>query len=310
MPGKSRFWHFMNFFFCQLMILFGFQIYKKIRKEFPDKHLFFVPSKSVGDVLFYCYFKDYMFDYFGSDESKTILIWANENSNACKTFQISNVYPISMPKLAALQMAYNYYGTEKMDLVNAYSWCLFDYGNIQNKNIRPHHQALPDCREKLLSQLSDIDCVPGRTVVLSPYEQTLSAYQECVPELSFWSELAEALKNEGFSVCTNCRGDEKEPPISGTKQIFPRLNECEELVTLAGAAVILRSGFADFAAMSPVSLIILYPSARFWNYFKLWSAEDVSNHHDIIYKGSIEDTEYRRELINEIIKLVNHEKLN
>ena len=310
LPGKSVFWNFLNFFFCQLMILFGLSVYKKIKKEFPDKRLLFIPSKSVGDVMFYCYFKDYMYDYIDSNESETILIWADGIVNACKTFQIPNVYPISMPKLAALQMAYHYYGIEKMNMVNAYPWCLFDLVNIQNKNIRPHPPALPDCREKLLSQLSDIDCVPGRTVVLSPYEQTLTSYRENIPEPSFWSELAEALKNEGFSVCTNCRGDEKEPAIPGTKRIFPKLNECSELVTLAGASVMIRSGFADFTVLSPAPLVILYPSSQYWNYFKVWGTDEFSDHHEIIYKGTIDEPEYRRELINEIIKMVKHEKID
>lgn len=303
-PGKSKFWNFMNFFFCQGMILYGMRIYKKIKKEFPDKKLIFIPSKSIGDVLFYCYFKDYMYDFIASNENDTILIWENDLSNVCKAFQISNVYHIPILKLAALQMAHHYYGTSKMDLSSVFAWCVFDYGNIKNKNIRPHLPELPDCKEKLLGQLSDIGCVSGQTVVLSPYEQTLTAYNECIPTMLFWSELAEALQKEGFCVSTNCRGDEKEPPIPGTSHIFPRLDECEELVTLAGAAVILRSGFADFTAMSSATMVVLYPSTQYWNYFKLWGTENFPNHNEIIYKGEFDDMEYRRELINEIIKLL------
>lgn len=300
----------MNFFFCQFMVLYGLSIYKKIKKEFPDKQIVFIPGKSMGDIFVYCCFKDYMFDSLNVNEDETILICAYSSKNACNAVQISNIHPIPMSSLAALSMAYNYYGAEKLDMVNAYTWCLFDYGNIQNENIEPHPPSLPECKDKILKQLSDIGCVPGKTVVLSPYEQSFAAFGECTPVSLFWEELAKALKKEGYSVCTNCKGDEKEPPVAGTNSIFPRLNECHDFLALAGASVILRSGFADFTSMSSAAIVVLYPSEQYWQSFKIWSNESFPNHHEIIYNGSVEDKAYRRELINEIIKRVKYEKSN
>lgn len=310
LPEGSAFWSFMNFFFCQFMILYGSRVYKRIKKEFPDKQLIFIASKDAGDVVFYSYFKDYMFQLLKKNESDTILVCTNSNVNSYKALNISNIYPIPMPEVAALSMAYHYYGSEKMDLVNAYSWCLFDYGNIQNKDIKPQHPKFSVNKENLLSALSDIGCIPGKTVILAPYEQQITVEHELVPVWQFWSELAEALKNEGFNVCTNCRGDQSEPPIDGTKHIFPRFGDCEELISLAGYSIILRSGFADFTAMTDGTVIVLYPSARFWNKYRIWNSCDISNHHEIIYQGSIEDEAYRKKLIDEIVRKVQYEKIN
>lgn len=306
-PGKSTLWNSMNFFFCQVMVRYGIHIYKKVEAEFPDKQLFLIPTKDAGDFVHFSYFKNYMLDHLHIKEDKMMLICAESSMPSCRALNLSAVYPMPMSKLSALSMAYHYYGREKMKLTNAYVMCLFDYGNMQNESIKPCLPKFAFKRENVLLALSDIGCAAGKTVVLAPYEQAITAEKEQIPVSVFWEELAEGLKSEGFDVCTNCAGPPKEPPVRGTKRIFPLLQECEGLVETAGTAIVLRSGFADFAAMTQGKFIVLYPSKNYMDRYKLWNSRDLKSHYDIVYEGAIETKEYRKELIEKIIGMVKHE---
>lgn len=308
-PGESSFWSKMNFFFSQAMVLYGKILYKKIKKSFPGKQLLLITSKSAGDCVFYGSFKKYLLDYIDKTDSETVLICTAENVRLYKAMNIPNIYPIPMYKLVAIAMAYKYYGREEIDMINAYSICVFDYGYGQNNILKPERPDFVCDEDKIPLILTNIGCTPGRTVILAPYEKTISAEKTAkIPVKIFWEELANALLERGFDVCTNCAGGDAEPPVLGTKRIFPDIGECDALVQSAGAAVVLRSGFADFAAMTGGNLTVLYPSRDFWKKFRLWNTEDFDNHFEIIYENGIEDAKYRKNLIEKIIKQVEYAK--
>jgi hypothetical protein len=92
----------------------------------------------------------------------------------------------------------------------------------------------------------------GHTVILSPYAATLAQ----IPEY-FWIELAQMLKNKGFTVVTNSSG-EKEPAIVGTDSVFFPLNIAPQVIAKAGYFIGVRSGFCDVISSSKAIKIILY----------------------------------------------------
>lgn len=307
-PGDSPFWQAMNFFFCQAMILYGIQVYKAIKKQFPDKTLIFFPANSGGDAVFYGFFKEYLFAFIGKNENETVLICSQYMKKPFDAVNAANMYLLPMWKICALNMAYHFYGSEKVDLVNTYGIIIGEYGNIRNKDLQARPLNFKVDKEQVTTVLSNANCRPGRTVILSPYENSLTEVQWQIPVRAFWEGLANALKAAGFDVCTNCLGDSKEPVIKGTSRVFPRLNECEELVDQAGATVILRSGFADWVSFSRGTMVTLYPSERAWTCFRLWNTKDFKNHHEIIYEGDVSDEKYRQELISQIVEMVKDAK--
>ncbi len=304
-PGDSRFWRLLNFFFCQVMILYGTALYKKIRAKNPDKTLLLFSTNSAGDALMYGYFRDYLYRYIGSEE--VVHICSDYQSRPLEAIGARPLCPLGRGKIAALSMAAHFYGRDKIDIVTAYGTVIPDHRNITNKELRPHPPRFEFDSEAVDRQLAEAGCAAGKTVVLSPYANSLWDLGEKRVGPDFWHELAEALKDAGYCVCTNGAGGEAEPPVPGTKRIFPKFGECEELVSRAGAAVVLRSGFADYVALTRGTLITLYPSVAYWNRFQL-GVEEIKNKHELICDGAWEDEEYRSELVTRIVGLIKNEK--
>ena len=305
---QGRFWHTMNFFFCQAMVIYGMNCYRKVKKQNPDKHLMLMPANSAGDILVYSYFKKYMLQRLNKSEEETLLLCSEYNKRPSMACGIKNACFLPMPQIAAISMALNYYGTDRMELTDTHKWCIFDYGNIQNPDIVPVRPAFACNPEKTAETLNKIGCVPGKTIVLSPYEQTLTLHKLPKPVPEFWTELSQAFKERGFCVCTNCRGDEKEPAVKGTEAVFPAFGECEELVSVAGGAVIIRSGFADFTAMTRGAVVVLYPDKDFFGNFRIWLTEKYGNHYEFIYENDLGDAVYRKKVIDSIVEKISDEK--
>lgn len=305
---ENAFWNFMNFFFCQCMILYGKHAYQKVRKKFPDKQLLLLPIRNAGDILFHSYFRSYLLDYLQKKEEETLLLCAENTRKACEACGLKEIYLLPMPKISAISMAYHFYGQEQIDMIDAYKWCIFDYENIQKPAVKAKRPNFSGNPEQVAKALEQIHCTAGNTIVLSPYEKTLTVEKLPKPVPEFWTELAEALQKKGFCVCTNCKGDETEPSVPGTKSIFPALGECETLVNLAGGAVVLRSGFADFIRMTTAKTVVLYPSEVFLQKFRLWN-QPVLNHYEILYQD-MKNQAYRKRLIADIVEKLSHEKIN
>ena len=310
MPGDNAFWKCVNFFFCQAMILYGAQIYKGLKKKFPEKKLCLFPTNSMGDAVVYGRFENYFLQYIGKREDETVLVCSDYLAGSLQTVGIKDIYPLSIRKIAPLVMANHFYGEDKIDLSAITGALIFDYESILDKSLKPCLLRFEFDSDKIQQDLLDAGCTPGRTVVLSPYENSMSQWGEQIPISEFWVELSEALKAAGFDVCTNCAGGEKEPPVEGTAKVYPKLSEAQEFIAQAGAAVVIRSGFTDYAAMTDGALITLYSSESYWKLFKLSGDKAIHGHHEIIYKGSVDDDGYRKTLISQIVGFIKDEKID
>ena len=81
-------------------------------------------------------------------------------------------------------------------------------------NIKPKHPIFKDEAKRVGDIFEEYDLCPGKTVVLSPYSNTLSDLPE-----SFWKNVTDVLKGKGYEVITNSNG-KTEPAINGTKGVF------------------------------------------------------------------------------------------
>ena len=239
-PDKDNaFWDIVNLVFCQMMILRGIGVAKKIRKEYPDKKLVLFPTNSTGDVVFFGRLKQYLYEYIQINEEDTLLICSTYLSKPMRGIGITNTLPINGNDVAALSMTVHFYGEQRTGISQTYAFTCGDFANIQIKPNQLHFDRDP---ERVSRELKNAKCHAGNTVVLSPYENTASTSGERPLCMDFWSSLASAMKSEGFDVCTNCAGGDKEPPVPGTERVFPSYGDSMELVSQAGAAVAIRSG--------------------------------------------------------------------
>lgn len=123
--------------------------------------------------------------------------------------------------------------------------------------------------EAVLKLFDEQGLVPGRTVVLSPYANTLFH----VPDPVFWARVAARCAERGLTVCTNC--GPKEQPIVGTKAARLPLSLAPDLIETAGYFVGVRSGFCDVVSGTASRKVVLYDregrfyKGSFHEYFSL-----------------------------------------
>jgi hypothetical protein len=100
--------------------------------------------------------------------------------------------------------------------------------------------------------------IKGRTVVLSPYSNTLFELPD-----DFWESIAGHFGETGYTVCTNCAVP-SERPVRGTKAIFFPLGLAIDFLDAAGLFIGVRSGLCDIISSSTCRKVILYDKDGFF----------------------------------------------
>ena len=135
--------------------------------------------------------------------------------------------------------------------------------------IAPRVPRASASNQAVLKLFDEQGLVPGRTVVLSPYANTLFH----VPDPAFWARVAARCAERGLTVCTNCAP--KEQPIAGTKAARFPLSLAPDLIETAGYFVGVRSGFCDIVSGTASRKVVLYDregrfyKGSFHEYFSL-----------------------------------------
>ena len=124
----------------------------------------------------------------------------------------------------------------------------------------PERPVLKDAGDELDHIFEKYRLTEGKTVLLSPYANTLADLPD-----DFWVLLAKSLMEMGYRVCTNSSG-EMEPAVKGTVPVFFPLNIAPQFVERAGYFIGVRSGFCDVISAAEARKIILYDREnRFFN---------------------------------------------
>jgi hypothetical protein len=137
----------------------------------------------------------------------------------------------------------------------------------------------------------------GRTVVLCP----ACVSTDHLPA-DFWSELAAAVTEAGFTACTNIAG--VEPCIAGTIPATVELEAMIPFVEQAGHVVAVRSGLCDLISSARCNNVVIYPDQP-WAYGTVYSGTSVVSMGlgpDI--KEYVYDAANKATIISEIISVV------
>jgi hypothetical protein len=135
--------------------------------------------------------------------------------------------------------------------------------------VAPQIPGASASNQAVLKLFDEQGLIPGRTVVLSPYANTLFH----VPDQAFWARVAARCAERGLTVCTNC--GPKEEPIAGTRAARFPLSLAPDLVETAGHFVGVRSGFCDVVSGTASRKVVLYDregrfyKGSFHEYFSL-----------------------------------------
>ena len=282
----------------------GRSLYLNIINKYGNIPIFVCPYTGTGDIyLIGTFWTSYIKKYNITNYVFVVITAACKK--VAELFGIKNIYLTSKKKEASYLISYYMLCPENANIkilndswpqihINQIEWLrgykkmYFTYlfkryvFNLDDE-IKPIHPQLKNEDRRIDEIFSENKLIYNKTVVLSPYSNTLADLH-----IKFWETLAFELCNLGYSVCTNSSGKD-EPAIRGTIPIFFSLNIAPQLINKAGVFIGVRSGFCDIISSSKAKKIILYDkSNRFYNstayeYFNLKEMELCDDAIEIVY---------------------------
>jgi len=151
------------------------------------------------------------------------------------------------------------------------------------------------------------DLKKTKTVLLAPYSNTLKDFS-----ISFWDNLFQELKKEGYSVCTNV-GSNSEEAIKGTIPIFIPYEYLIPFIEYAGVVISFRSGFSDITSSASAKNIVLYKKQEFSeaciDSFEFFSLKKMGLSDDV-FEIEIDETDSKEEIdkvIYDILEFIKAE---
>ena len=286
--------------------------YNKIRKKYGDVPIFLCPYTGTGDIYLIGTFWDEYTKRNNLSEYAFVVI-----STACKRvadlFDIKNIEVAKKKKLVSYLISYYLYDPKgvKIKVLND-CWAQIHTNQVEwfrgykglcftnlfrsfvfglPGSVKPKHPQLKDERKRVDQLFVDHSILPARTVILSPYSNTLADLPD-----EFWEQMAELLKEKGYMVATNI-GGKSEPPIKGTTALFFSLDIAPHVIEKAGAFIGVRSGFCDIISGTDAKKVILYDRD---NRFYMGSAYEYFNLKDMELCDDATEIEYSHERIEEL----------
>ena len=133
----------------------------------------------------------------------------------------------------------------------------FVNGVFNNSELEFKKPSFAECEESVKKFFEDNGLIPGRTVIVAPYVNTLGELP-----IWLWIEIVDDFRKKGFTVCTNC--DENHWPIYGSTRINPPYSELKQFCEYAGYFVGSRSGLCDIISSFDMCKVIIYFSTEHW----------------------------------------------
>ncbi len=144
------------------------------------------------------------------------------------------------------------------------TWDLMGYKNLSQTDFYLNYgYCLPQNTKKSLPYFSDktalakaifdkYDLQPHKTILLSPY----STGNTQLPAEFNWSRMVDLFIDAGYTVCTNCFGDEQ--PIFNTIKVEIAYDQLVPFLDMAGYCIGIRSGFMDIISSSKCKTFIIH----------------------------------------------------
>ena len=147
-------------------------------------------------------------------------------------------------------------GFRGLNMLDFYLACGF---HLEDDAPKSAPEFLQD-RGKIKKWFQDYGLKEGKTVLLAPYSTGLEKF---LPPETYWEEITHRLQKEGYTVCTNCFGEEK--PIEGTVRISIPFSEIVPFLDMAGSFWGIRSGLCDIISTSTCEKVVIHLyKAKWW----------------------------------------------
>lgn len=249
-------------------ILYGYKIYSELAAEIGDPFFVHIAAGGNGDVyLILQHYRSYIKKYH-SDKKNILVSDSGSFSSLCDWWQIDSVKQLTPDQWQDIIHLYVFSSNVNMDILHPHIFIrhtgiLAYLEGIHGMNFMALQEAvlfehLMPSKPNLCGDDSELEKIfedhkleIGKTVVLSPYAQSLPSVRE-----EYWTKLTGELNKMGLSVCTNAFGAQL--PIAGTVKIELPFCKLERFLNKAGYCVSLRSGFDDITHNSSCRRVEVY----------------------------------------------------
>lgn len=278
---------------AEQMVRSGLAVYQRLQDKYGDATIVMAPVRPNGDVYMICSYLDAFVRQMEKTRDPTVVLTVIGNSceATAQLFNMKHIEKLTWDESDQLA-AYANFLPEKIKVINPFLSHLEVYsymggykgltfldvmkhgllGLLQEHTIvRPKHEY----RESLVQEIFETyGLEESNTVILAPYANS-------IPQIKWdtWERVAEYLKNQNYTVCTNC-GTSAEKPIKGTKPVMFSFRDAVAVTEKAGYLIAYRSGFCDIVADSKCKKIIVYPD----HFTGLSSLRDFYGMEDEIYR--------------------------
>lgn len=269
---RSR-WNY-SFLYRKAIKWYGYETYKELIEKYGNNTFFFcIPVPGIGDTYIVCsYLRSYI-NYKNIDRY-VLLVPGNVSKNIADCFGFSFVEEMPLNDIRYLK-DYIAYNDGNLNARVMHWDKSSSYGLINEKSLPSERLTYLDVYKKVVfeevftrefmqqsidtKQLDELfhNCglIPNKTVIISPYAQSLSGISE-----SFWLKLVQRLSAAGYYVCTNLGGkDEKE--IEGTIPFRLPFNQIIKVCEHAGIFIGIRSGLCDVLSQADCLKFVIYPES-------------------------------------------------
>ena len=260
----------------------GFCIYKQFRKEYGDD-VKFVSCTPLGTGDYYIHGQ--FFDAWCKKNNVTnyvTIVGGNAEKNVLGLFPYINKKYVKLgwdsgyPLLAHLLV---FLGVDKPDVEIFHhiakfgtagytenlwmTWFLMGYKDLSQTDFYKYYgYELPNNVEKVQPHFTDSEeridhifeannLIPGKTVLIAPYSTGLGSLVQ-----GFWDTIVKELNYRGFTVCTNCFGDEQ--PLEGTVPLALPYKDSVPFLNKAGYFMGIRCGICDIISSSTCKKFIIH----------------------------------------------------
>lgn len=259
----------------------GKKVYERIREQYGQIPILFCPYTGTGDIYLIGTFLEQYIRKENSADYVFVVV-----SNACRKvadiFRIKKVEVLKYQKegeyliryyllcpdripLKILNDSWAKVHTNKLEWFRGYkNWYFMELFRTFVFDLPddavPEQPVLADVGDELDRIFKENHLIPHRTIVISPYANTLADLPE-----RFWAGIVSHLKEKGYVVCTNCGGP-TEVPLSDTIAVSFSLTIAPQFIERAGAFIGIRSGLCDVISAAKAKKVILYDmDNRFYN---------------------------------------------
>ena len=282
-PSKKMPWMILHKMYMLFSIIYGEKVYKKIQKDNNGSTILYCYSVSMGDYYWFSLVIDEFFKQYKLDSY--VFVVPNSLTGLCESLQFKKIYSVGFMEFCTMNLFLKFCrgGTNSIDFS---PW--FVFAQAKEYKVVPKISVKNDGPMDI-QRFYNLGLEEKNTVLLAPYEKSLSHNGFPLLPQKFWELLAEKFSEMGYKVCTNCANNKSEPPVKDTIPVLPPYGEIFRFCETCGYVVTIRSGFADMCAFSDCKKIVLYPNQKV---FSLWSINEyfgkVQGVYELIYYDYLE----------------------